>query len=79
MYNENAKDVFFMEVTIKSYSNYVTDVTVPFLPLDLNSEEIKNYTISLRAFSLTRNLWIKDYQPLTDVIWLLKKENYLND
>ena len=25
-YNENAKDIFYMEITVKSYSNYVTDV-----------------------------------------------------
>jgi hypothetical protein len=57
-----------MEITIKTQSNYVTDVSIPFYPLELGSNEIKNYTISLRAYSLTRNLWIKDYQPLTDII-----------
>lgn len=61
IYNDNAQDVFFMEITVKTHSNFVTNVNEPFLPIDLKSEELGNLTISLRAFSLTRNLWIKDY------------------
>jgi hypothetical protein len=50
-----------MEVTLKSYNNFVTDITTPFYPIDLKSDEVRDYTISVRAFSLTRNIWVKDY------------------
>ena len=39
----------------------------------------KELTISLKAFSLTRNIWIKDYQPLTEIIRLLQQENLLHE
>ena len=45
--------------------------------MELEKDEINEWTISIRAYSLTRNLWIKDYQPLSEVVRILKKENYL--
>ena len=50
-----------MEVTLKSYNNFVTDVKYSFYPLDLQTDEVNEYTIGIRAYSLTRNLWIKDF------------------
>jgi len=64
IYNENAQDIFFMEVTIKFNNNFVTDVLNSFMPIDLHSKDVNSYQICLRAYSLTRNIWIKDYQPL---------------
>ena len=51
----------FMEVVLKSYSNLVTDVESPFPAIALKSDEIDKHTFAVRAFSLTRNVWIKDY------------------
>lgn len=79
IYNENAKDIFFMEVTIKNSRNFVNDVRHAFPPLDISDEDFKEYTICIRAFSLTRNIWIKDYQSLVDIIRLLKREKYLTN
>ena len=30
VYNENAEDIFFMEITLKNFNNYVTDVNNSF-------------------------------------------------
>lgn len=70
-------DIFFMEVTLKSYNNFVTDVGSSFYPLDLEKDELNEYTMGIRAYSLTRNVWIKDFQPLSEVVRILKRENYL--
>ena len=69
----------FMEVVLKSYSNFVTDVESPFPAISLQSDEIRKYTFAVRAFSLTRNIWIKDFQPFFEVIAMLKRENYYVD
>jgi hypothetical protein len=61
-----------MEVTVKSYANYVTDCVGAFPSVNLLDARSKELTIQLKGFSLTRNIWIKDYQPLTEVIRLLK-------
>lgn len=64
-----------MEVTLKSFSNYVTDVKKSFPLIDLkNEKQSKDYTISLRAFSMAKEQWIKDYQPLVEVIAMLKQD-----
>jgi len=60
-YNQSSKDLYYMEVTIKSYSNYVTEATSAFPSINVEAEGGKDFTISLKAFSLTRNVWIKDY------------------
>lgn len=51
----------FMEVVIKDYSNYVTDVETPFSAITIVQDEVRKYTFSVRAYSLTRNIWIKDF------------------
>ena len=61
VYNQNAKDMMFMEVVLKNYSNYVTDVENPFPAISVQTEEVKRYTFAVRAFSLTRNIWTKDF------------------
>lgn len=66
-----------MEITLKSYNNFVTDVRYSFYPIELGSDEINEWTISIRAYSLTRNIWIKDFQPLSEVVRILKKEHFL--
>lgn len=68
--------MMFMEVVLKNYSNYVTDVESPFPAIAIQTEEVKRYTFAVRAFSLTRNIWIKDFQPFFEVIGMLKRENY---
>ncbi len=55
LYNDNSKDLYFMEVTFKSFSNYVTDLKHSFPCLNLKDEKkSKEYTISLRAYSLAK-------------------------
>jgi hypothetical protein len=61
VYNQNSKDMMFMEVVLKSYSNFVTDVESPFPAIKLTSEDVRRYSFAVRAFSLTRNLWTKDF------------------
>lgn len=39
LYNEKSKDLFFMEVIIKSFSNYVTDMKKSFPLIDLKDEK----------------------------------------
>jgi hypothetical protein len=79
VYNENAQDMFFMEVVMKQHSNFVTEISKTFAPMDAFSQKLNELTIIVRAFSLTRNVWIKDTMPLSDLIKILKKENYLLD
>lgn len=75
LYNEKSKDLYFMEVTFKSFSNYVTNMKDAFPCIDLNNEkQSKDYTISLRAYSMAKEQWIKDYQPLGEVIAMLKQD-----
>ena len=76
VYNQNAKDMMFMEVVLKNYSNLVTDVEGSSPAIDLKSDDIEKHTFAVRAFSLTRNVWIKDYQPFFEVIAMLKREKY---
>ena len=41
VYNQNAKDMMFMEVVIKNYANFVTDVEQPFPAIHLKTDEIR--------------------------------------
>lgn len=66
----------FMEVVLKNYSNLVTDVEGSFPAIALKGDEVEKHTFAVRAFSLTRNIWIKDYQPFFEVIAMLKREKY---
>jgi len=52
--------MFFLEVVMKSYSNFVTEISQTFQPMDAFSQKLNEITILVRAFSLTRNVWIKD-------------------
>jgi hypothetical protein len=75
IYNEKSKDLYFMEVTFKSFSNYVTEMKKAFPCIDLkNDKQSKDYTVSLRAYSMAKEQWIKDYQPLGEVISMLKQD-----
>ena len=75
VYNEKSKDLYFMEVTVKSFSNYVTDIARAFPCIDLKDDtQSKDYTVSLRAYSMAKEQWIKDYQPLVEVIAMLKQD-----
>jgi hypothetical protein len=76
VYNQNAKDMLFMEVCLKSYSNYVTDVESSYPAIPLKPDEMKQHTFAIRAFSLTKHIWIKDYQPFFELINILKRENF---
>jgi hypothetical protein len=60
VYNENAKDIFFMEVVLKTHNNYVTNINQPFQFIDTSANKLNEWQLQLRAFSLTRNVWIKD-------------------
>lgn len=70
-----------MEIVIKSYSNLVTDVESTFPAIHLKSDnnrgnEMENHTFAVRAYSLTKNIWVKDYQPFFEVVAMLKREKY---
>lgn len=79
VYNTNARDMMFMELVIKSHSNFVTDIGAPFSPVENISSKVNEWIVHIRAFSLTRNIWIKDHMPLSEVMFILKKENYILD
>lgn len=73
LYNESSKDFYFIEVIIKPNANYVIDMSLAFPSINLADEtQVKDYKIQLRAYSLAKEQWIKDYQPLGEVIALLK-------
>ena len=78
VYNENANDVFFMDISIKSYSGFVKDIADGWTVMEATSETLGEYSIGIRAYSLTRNIWIKDFSPLPAMIDLLKSEVYLS-
>ena len=71
MYSAKQTDCFYLEVTMKSYSNFVTNMKNSFPSISANDVQGKELTMSLKAFSLARKTWIKDYQPLTEVVRLL--------
>ena len=66
----------FMEVVLKTAQNYVTDVENPMPALKLNSEDMTRYTFAIRAYSFTRKIWTKDFQPFFEVLAMLRRENY---
>ena len=53
--------MLFMEVVLKSYSNYVTDAESSFPAIALKPDEMNKYTFAIRAFSLTKHVWVKDF------------------
>jgi hypothetical protein len=58
----------------------VTDISKALPAIKLSDSELtKDYTISLRAFSLAKEQWIKDYQPISEVIKLLQQEGMLTE
>jgi len=79
VFNENAQDIFFMEIILKTNNNFVTDISTSFQPLDSQSNKLNEWVVHTRAFSLTRNVWIKDHMPLAEIIKILKQENYITD
>jgi hypothetical protein len=44
----------------------------------LSPQDLLHYVINLRAYSITRNIWIKDFQPLRALIVALQNERYLS-
>jgi hypothetical protein len=68
--------MMFMEVVIKEPKNYVTNIEDPFAAIRVDPDEMKKHTFAVRAYSLTRNIWIKDYQPFNEIMTMLKRENY---
>lgn len=76
VYNQSAKDMMFMEVVLKEANNYVTSVEDLIPAIKLDNDTMSKWTFAVRAYSLTRNIWIKDYQPFNEVIEMLKRENY---
>lgn len=78
MYSAKQTDCFYLEVTMKSYSNFVTNMKNSFPSISANDVQGKELTMSLKAFSLARKTWIKDYQPLTEVVRLLQQDQLLH-
>ena len=44
----------------------------------LSIQEMGQYVVNLRTYSITRNVWVKDSQPLRSLIVALQKEKYLS-
>ena len=44
----------------------------------MSPQELGQYTVNLRAYSITRNIWIKDFQPLKSLVLSLQREKYLS-
>ena len=76
VYNQQERDVMFMEVVLKSYSNYVTDAEGPPPTISLRPGEMEKHTFAIRAFSLTKLIWVKDFQPFPEMVAMLKRENF---
>lgn len=68
-----------MDIVMKSHNNFVTDVGAPFPPFETISSKVNEWIIHIRAFSLTRNVWIKDHMPLSEIIMILRKEHFMQD
>ena len=58
IYSENAGDVFFMTIIIKSIDNFVTEIASAFPTLDAQ-KDLDHFNITLKAYSVTRGIWIK--------------------
>jgi hypothetical protein len=71
--------MLFMEVCLKSYSNFVTDVEEAYPAIEVKPDEMRKHTFAIRAFSLTKRIWIKDYQPFIEMINMLKREKFYVD
>ena len=78
MHSAPQADIFYLEVTIKTYSNFVTNVKSSFPSISTSEVQGKELTFSIKAFSLARKTWIKDYQPLTEVVRLLQRDALLH-
>ena len=76
LFNEQGEDIYFMEVTLKTAKNYVTNIDQVMAPI--RQKDMNNYIINLRAYSVTRNIWIKDHQPLKSLISALQRERYIS-
>jgi len=66
-----------MDISIKTYTNFVKSASSTFSPIQLEKES-EDYSLVLRAFSLSRNIWIKDTTSLKEVVDLLCKEGLLS-
>ena len=76
LFNEQGEDIYFMEVTLKTSLNYVTNIDQVMPPI--RQKDLNHYIINLRAYSVTRNIWIKDRQPLKSLILALQRERYVS-
>ena len=54
-----------MEVVFKTHNNFAIDIGAPFVPIEYFNNKVNDYLVLIRAFSLTRNVWIKDQMPLS--------------
>ena len=57
----NVNDIFYLEVTIKSYTNYVTDAKGAYPSISHTDIKGHEQTLCVKAFSLARKAWLKDY------------------
>lgn len=56
----------------------MTDVKGSFKSISNTDIKGKELTFCVKAYSLARKSWIKDYQPLNEVLRLLKKDDLLH-
>lgn len=59
-YEELARDIFYMEVTVKTYSNYVTHISGPFNSFAFDDPRGQDLALQIRLFSMARRKWLKD-------------------
>lgn len=67
----NVNDIFYVEVTLKSYNNFVTEVKKAYPSINDQDVKAREQTFCIKAYSLARKSWLKDYQPLNEVFKLL--------
>ena len=59
-YARHVSDLFYIEVTLKSYTNYVTDVKSAFPSISYTDISGREQIFAIKAYSLVRKSWIKD-------------------
>ena len=71
-------DIFYIEVTLKSYNNFVTDVKNAYPSINEQDVKARELTFCIKAYSLVMKSWLKDYQPLNEVLKLLQRDGLLH-
>lgn len=67
-----------MQIIIRSLDSFVTEISQPFPTLDVG-RDLKDFNIVLKAYSVTRCVWVKYEQSLPEVVLILKQAGFMTD